>query len=100
MDKKSKHKTAVKKKTLNPEFNEVQGAGEAMGKPLPLPWGDWVFQGSLWELEGGKRPTGEPPAVRWGSRGRRSETRLNQAEVQTEARGSLQTSSEDGIVGL
>lgn len=27
MDKKSKHKTCVKKKTLNPEFNEVSGAG-------------------------------------------------------------------------
>lgn len=26
MDKKSKHKTRVKKKTLNPEFNEVNGA--------------------------------------------------------------------------
>lgn len=36
MDKKSKHKTAVKKKTLNPEFNEVRGGGggahEASGK--------------------------------------------------------------------
>lgn len=27
VDKKSKHKTCVKKKTLNPEFNEVSGAG-------------------------------------------------------------------------
>ena len=35
--------------------------------------------------------------MRWGSRGRRSEARLSQAEVQTEATGSLQTSSEDGI---
>ena len=35
--------------------------------------------------------------MRWGSRGRRSEARLNQVEVQTEARGGLQTSSEDGI---
>ena len=26
VDKKSKHKTCVKKKTLNPEFNEVNGA--------------------------------------------------------------------------
>lgn len=40
VDKKSKHKTAVKKKTLNPEFNEVRGAGEAVGKTLTLPWGD------------------------------------------------------------
>lgn len=39
MDKKSKHKTAVKKKTLNPEFNEVQGAGEAAGKLLAVPQG-------------------------------------------------------------
>lgn len=27
MDKKSKHKTCVKKKTLNPEFNEVKMSG-------------------------------------------------------------------------
>lgn len=40
VDKKSKHKTAVKKKTLNPEFNEVRGAGGAVGRPLTLPWGD------------------------------------------------------------
>ncbi|XP_072604029.1 double C2-like domain-containing protein beta isoform X3 [Vulpes vulpes] len=39
VDKKSKHKTAVKKKTLNPEFNEVQGAGEAAGKLLAVPQG-------------------------------------------------------------
>nr|XP_008513000.1 PREDICTED: double C2-like domain-containing protein beta [Equus przewalskii] len=31
VDKKSKHKTAVKKKTLNPEFNEVRGAGGLQG---------------------------------------------------------------------
>lgn len=30
VDKKSKHKTAVKKKTLNPEFNEVRGPTVAL----------------------------------------------------------------------
>lgn len=37
MDKKSKHKTAVKKKTLNPEFNEVQGLAKLLGSCLLSP---------------------------------------------------------------
>ena len=50
VDKKSKHKTAVKKKTLNPEFNEVHRAGDATGSRLPLPRGkgtgrNWVPKG-------------------------------------------------------
>lgn len=47
VDKKSKHKTAVKKKTLNPEFNEVRGMKPRESAPLPPPqgrepWRDWT----------------------------------------------------------
>lgn len=75
MDKKSKHKTAVKKKTLNPEFNEVPGAGEAAGGPLPLPLGGTGFSRVT---VGGGALTGEPPAP--GCRGE-APARLNRAEV-------------------
>lgn len=54
VDKKSKHKTAVKKKTLNPEFNEVPGrvkAREGLGSPRPQ-----QGEGSLWESP---QPQGE-----------------------------------------
>lgn len=57
VDKKSKHKTAVKKKTLNPEFNEVREAGEAMSHSLSLrtgdPGGTGFFKGHCgsWRLE-------------------------------------------------
>lgn len=68
MDKKSKHKTAVKKKTLNPEFNEVHGAGKATGSRLPPSWGrglggGWVPKGHSWTdgKRGWEGLTGEPP---------------------------------------
>ncbi|EPQ02760.1 Double C2-like domain-containing protein beta [Myotis brandtii] len=85
VDKKSKHKTAVKKKTLNPEFNEVPGVGEAAGGPLPsLPGRDWVLKGHSGRAGGGGTLTGEPPAL--GCRGE-APARLNQAEVRhTEGR--------------
>lgn len=93
MDKKSKHKTAVKKKTLNPEFNEVQGAGEATEKPLVLLWdrgprgtgfSSVTVRASRVRRKDGEGLTGEPSAMgAW--------TKLNQTEVvQMEGRGWLE----------
>lgn len=41
MDKKSKHKTGVKKKTLNPEFNEVNGEGTELTRGGGGAWQGW-----------------------------------------------------------
>lgn len=97
MDKKSKHKTAVKKKTLNPEFNEVLGAGDhAVVKLLSLlwgrgPWRDWVLQGSLWGVGRGQQESPQP----WGMGERQGQAEQAEVEQAGRAGRGLESSSED-----